>query len=99
MKQFTFDKVTDFSDFFSGDNNEVTDAIVDGIREAIEDGKDIADLFELGFTEEDDFFEVSLELSEWPQALSKCLELYEQAERYDDIIDTYQLLKKATDLL
>ena len=99
MKRFTFDEVTDFSTFFSGNNSEITDAIVEGIKEAIEAEKEEAELFELGFNEEDDFFEVSLEKGEWPQALSACMTKYEKAERYDDVIDTFQLLKKATDLL
>jgi len=99
MKRFTFDEVTDFSNFFDGNNDEITDAIVEGIKEAIEAEKDEAELFELGFNEEDDFFEVSLEKGEWPQALSACMTKYEDAERYDDVIETYQLLKKATDLL
>ena len=99
MRRFTFDEVTDFSTFFDGDNPEVTDAIIKGIKEAIEKGKDEAELFELGFNEEDDFFEISLEKGEWPQALSACMTKYEKAERYDDVIEAYELLKKATDLL
>ena len=99
MKRFTFDEVTDFSNFFDGNNSEITDAIVEGIKEAIEAEKEEAELFELGFNEEDDFFEVSLEKGEWPQALSACMNKYEEAERYDDVIEAYELLKKATDLL
>ena len=99
MKRFTFDEVTDFSDFFSGNNHEVTDAIVEGIKEAIEAEQEEAELFELGFHEEDDFFEVSLQKDEWPQALSACMTKYENAEMYDQVIDTFELLKKATDLL
>ena len=99
MKRFTFDALDDFESFFSGTNNDVTDAIVAGIREAIENKKKTADCFELGFDEEDDFFEVSLPKSEWPQALSACMNKYEEAERYDDVIDTFQLLKQATELL
>jgi multimeric flavodoxin WrbA len=99
MKRFTFDEVTDFSNFFDGNNSEITDAIVDGIKEAIEAETDEAELFELGFNEEDDFFEVTLEKGEWPQALSACMTKYEESERYDDVIEAYELLKKATDLL
>ena len=99
MKRFTFDEITDFSSFFNGNNPEITDAIVEGIREAMDANKNEADLFELGFNEEDDFFEVSLEKGEWSQALSACMNKYEQAERYDDVIEAYTLLKKATELL
>ena len=99
MKRFTFDEVTDFSTFFSGNNHEVTDAIFQGIKEAIEAGVGEAELFELGFDEEDDFFEVSLPKEEWPQALSACMNKYEEAELYDQVIDAFELLKKATDLL
>ena len=99
MKRFTFDALDDFESFFSGTNNDVTDAIVEGIKEAIENKKKTADCFELGFDEGDDFFEVSLPRSEWAQALSACMTKYEEAERYDDVIDTFQLLKQATELL
>ena len=99
MKRFTFDEVTDFSTFFSGNNHEVTDAIFEGIKEAIEAGVEEAELFELGFHEEDDFFEVSLAKDEWPQALSACMNKYEEAEMYDQVIDAFELLKKATELL
>ena len=99
MKRFTFDEVPEFENFFSGDNPEITDAIVEGIKSAIENGEDKAELFELGFDEDDDFFEVSLEKGEWPVALNACMKKYESAELYDSVIDTYELLKKATELL
>ena len=99
MKRFTFDEVTEFDQFFSGNNPEITDAIIEGISEAIASGSDEADLFELGFDEEDDFYTVSLEKTEWPQALSACMSKYEDEERYDEVLDAYELLKKATDLL
>lgn len=99
MKRFTFDEVTEFDTFFSGDNPEITDAIIEGIGKAIEEGLEEAELFELGFDEEDDFYTVSLEKGEWPQALSACMSKYEDSERYDDVLDAYELLKKATDLL
>lgn len=98
MKRFTFDEVTDFSEFFTGDNHEVTAAIVEGIREAVKNKKKIADCFELGFDEEDEFFEVQLPKSEWPQALSACMTKYEDAEMYDEVIDVFELLKEVTDL-
>ena len=99
MKRFTFDEVTDFDTFFSGNNPEVTDAIVSGIQEAIEESKDSADCFELGFHEEDDFFVISLPKSEWNQALSACMKKYEDAEKYNDVIDTYNLLKTIKSLV
>lgn len=99
MKRFTFDEVTEFDTFFSGDNPEITDAIIEGIGKAIEEGLEEAELFELGFDEEDDFYTVSLEKGEWPQALNACMNKYEDSERYDDVLDAYELLKKATDLL
>jgi hypothetical protein len=99
MKRFTFDALDDFETFFSGSNDGVTDAIVEGIREAVENKKKTANCFELGFDEGDDFYEVSLPLGEWPKALSACMTKYEQAERYDEAIDTFQLLKEVTELL
>ena len=97
MKQFTFETPEEFDAFFTGKNVQVTEAIIDGIRVAIEAKKKHADLFEVTFEGADTAFDISLPSTEWPQALAKCLEIYEQAEMYDDAIDTYQLIKQVSD--
>ena len=99
MKQFNFDSPEQFETFFTGRNLEVADAITEGIRVAVKAKKKNADLFEVSFDGDDNYFEIGLPLSEWPVALNNCLNHYEEAERYDDAIDTFQLLKEVTDLL
>jgi len=99
MKQFNFDTPEQFESFFTGRNLEVADAITEGIRVAVKAKKKNADLFEVSFDGDDNYFEIGLPLSEWPVALNNCLNHYEEAERYDDAIDTFQLLKEVTDLL
>lgn len=97
MRQFTFETPEEFDAFFTGKNVQVTEAIIDGIRVAIKAKKKHADLFEVTFEGADTAFDISLPSTEWPQALAKCLEIYEQAEMYDDAIDTYQLIKQVSD--
>lgn len=99
MKQFNFDSAEQFESFFTGRNLEVADAITEGIRVAVTAKKRNADLFEVSFDGDDNYFEIGLPLSEWPVALNNCLKYYEEAERFDDAIDTFQLLKEVTDLL
>ncbi len=97
MKQFVFESPEEFDAFFNGKNLKVTEAITDGIRVAVQAKKKQADLFEISFEGGDTAFDISLPSSEWPQALAKCLEIYEQEEMYDDAIDTYQLMKQVVD--
>ena len=99
MKQFNFDSAEQFESFFTGRNLEVADAITDGIRVAVTAKKRNADLFEVAFDGDDNYFEIGLPISEWPVALNNCLNHYEEAERFDDVIDTFQLLKDVTALL
>jgi hypothetical protein len=97
MKQFVFETPEEFDAFFNGKNMKVTEAITDGIRIAVTARKKHADLFEISFEGGDTAFDISLPSTEWPQALAKCLEFYEEAEMYDDAIDTYQLIKQVAD--
>lgn len=99
MKQFTFDSAEEFEKFFTGRNLQVADAITEGIRIAINAKKREAELFEVSFDGDDNYFEIGLPSSEWPVALNNCLKYYEEAERYDDAIDTFQLLKEVTDAI
>ena len=99
MKQFNFETPAEFENFFTGRNLEVADAITDGIRVAVKAKKRNADLFEISFDGDENYFEIGLPISEWPVALSNCMNHYEEAERFDDVIDTYQLLKEVTEML
>jgi len=97
MRQFVFESPEEFDAFFTGKNMQVTEAITDGIRVAVQAKKKHADLFEVTFEGADTAFDIGLPSTEWPQALAKCLEFYEEAEMYDDAIDTYQLIKQVAD--
>lgn len=97
MRQFVFESPKEFSAFFSGKNVKITDAITSGIRVAVKARKKHADLFEVSFEGGDTAYDISLPSTEWPQALAKCLEFYEQSQLYDDAIDTYQLIKQLSD--
>lgn len=97
MKQFIFESPEEFEQFFTGKNVKVTNAITEGIRLAVQAKKKNAELFEVSFEGADTAFDIALPSTEWPQALAKCLELYEEAEMYDDAIDTYQLIKQVSD--
>ena len=99
MRQFNFDTPEEFESFFTGRNLEVADAITEGIRVAVRSKKKEAELFEVSFDGDDNYFEIGLPSSEWPAALNNCLSHYEEAERYDDAIDTFQLLKEVTEAL
>ena len=99
MKQFFFEHPEEFEEFFKGTNLQISDAIVQGIRVAVKHKKKSADLFEVGFEGDDNIFEIALPLPEWPVALNNCLKHYEDAERFDDAIDTFQLLKEVTEML
>ena len=98
MRQFNFNTPEQFESFFTGRNLEVADAITEGIRVAVKAKKKNADLFEVAFDGDYNYFEIGLPLSEWPVALNNCLNHYQEAERYDDAIDTFQLLKEVTEL-
>ncbi len=97
MKQFVFESPQEFDTFFSGKNIKITEAITDGIRLAVQARKKHADLFEISFEGADTAYDIGIPSTEWPQALAKCLEFYEEAEMYDDAIDTYQLIKQVSD--
>jgi hypothetical protein len=97
MRQFVFESPQEFDTFFSGKNIKITEAITDGIRLAVQARKKHADLFEISFEGADTAYDIGIPSTEWPQALAKCLEFYEEAEMYDDAIDTYQLIKQVSD--
>jgi hypothetical protein len=93
MKKLQFDTPDDFQKYFRGKSPELTGAIVDAIREAMQFQKKTADLFEICFDESDTVFEISLPKKQWITALENCLKHYEEWEMGDDALDTYLLLK------
>ena len=86
--------IEEFEALFEKDNPEITLGIFSGIKEAFEQGEEEADLFTITFENAEDYYELSLEYTQWAQALDKCLEKFEGFEMVDEAIDTYQLRKK-----
>ena len=97
MRKLHFENTHEFETLFKSKNQEITDAIVEGIQEAINSKKKSAHLFEITFDEADMSYEISLPSSQWNTALTSCLEHYEQLQESDKAIDTYLLRKKITE--
>ena len=78
MRQFNFDTPEQFQSFFTGRNLEVADAITEGIRVAVRSKKKEAELFEVSFDGDDNYFEIGLPSSEWPAiAITSALQILE----------------------
>lgn len=94
MKQLEFKSPEEFSEFFKGKSPEVTEIIVQAIREALQYQKRVANLFQITFDGSDSVFEISLPKKEWKVALDNCLKHYHEWEMADEAIDTWQLLEQ-----
>lgn len=93
MKQLHFDTPEEFNKFFKKRNTEVTDSIVEAIKESMQYQKKSAMLFEISFGDEDTLFEISLPKNQWVTALESCLEHYEELELGDQALDTWITLR------
>jgi|GEM_PF-1483703 len=90
----------EFSQAFKKNNNDITNLMVEGITEAFNNKKKSAQLFTIGFEDEDEYtFEVTLPSTQWVIALEQCLKNYESWDMSDEIIDTYLLIKKVKEWL
>ena len=94
MKKLVFESTDQFSEFFKGKSPELTNAIVESIRDAFMFQKKTANLFEITFDASDSVFEISLSHKEWIVALENCLKHYSEWEMGDEAIDTYLLIKE-----
>lgn len=94
MKKLEFTSPEEFSEYFKGKSPELTNAIVQSIREALEFQKRTANLFQISFDGSDSVFEISLPKKEWTTALENCLSHYHEWEMHDDEIDTWQLIQE-----
>jgi len=90
-----FESTEEFEVLFKRQTIKVTNAIVQGIQDAMEGSKRTAPLFEITFEEHDNLYEISLPQSQWANALEKCLEHYHSEEMADEAIDTWKLLEAA----
>lgn len=95
MKKLNFNSTEEFESLFSGKNKkrEVTDAIVEGIEEAMKFNKTSAPIFLFTFSEAEIEYEMSLPQDQWITALQACLEHYEELELTDECIDTWKLIE------
>ena len=95
MKKLHFETTEEFETLFKKQSLEITDAIVQGIEQALVERKKSAQLFEITFEKADRLFEISLPQSQWTQALQTCLDHYHELQLSDEAIDTWKLLEAA----
>lgn len=86
--------IEEFEELFEKDNPTITLGIFEGIKEALENNIEEAELFNITFEESDDLYEISLDSGQWGTALDGCLEKFEKFEMYDEAIDAFQLRKR-----
>jgi len=92
--KLNFENTNEFERVFKAKDLSITNAIVDGIQEAISYQKKTANLFEISFENVDMIYEIALPSSQWEIALENCLNFYRDAEESDRAIDTYLLQKE-----
>lgn len=95
MVKLHLESPAEFETLFKRKTIKVTNAIVSGIQQAMQNGKRTAPLFEISFEEVDSFYEISLPQSQWSSALQACLDHYHREEMVDEAIDTWKLLEAA----
>ena len=91
MKKLHFENTDEFERVFKATDEEVTDAMVEGIQEAFTYQKKSAELFEITFEDADLVYEITLPSTQWELALETCLNHYRDLELSDKAIDTYLL--------
>jgi len=93
MKKLHFENTDEFERVFKAKDEEVTDAMVEGINEAFSFQKKSAELFEITFQDIDLVYEITLPSTQWEIALETCLNHYRDLEQSDKAIDVYLLQK------
>ena len=93
MRKLHFENTDEFERVFKATDEEVTDAMVEGIQEAFTYQKKSAELFEITFEDADLVYEITLPSTQWELALETCLNHYRELEASDKAIDTYLLQK------
>lgn len=95
MVKLHFYSPEEFETLFKRNSIEITNAIVKGIQNAMEERKRTAPLFEITFEDVENLYEISLPQSQWASALQSCLDHYHKEEMTDEAIDTWKLLEAA----
>lgn len=93
MRKLHFENTDEFERVFKATDEEVTDAMVEGIQEAFTYQKKSAELFEITFENAELVYEITLPSTQWELALETCLNHYRDLELSDKAIDTYLLQK------
>lgn len=93
MRKLHFENTDEFERVFKATDEEITDAMVEGIQEAFTYQKKSAELFEITFEDADLVYEITLPSTQWELALETCLNHYRDLEASDKAIDTYLLQK------
>ena len=93
MKKLHFENTDEFERVFKAKDEEVTDAMAEGINEAFSFQKKSAELFEITFQDIDIVYEITLPSTQWEIALETCLNHYRDLEQSDKAIDVYLLQK------
>ena len=93
MRKLHFENTDEFERVFKATDEEVTDAMVEGIQEAFTYQKKSAELFEITFENAELVYEITLPSTQWELALETCLNHYRDLEASDKAIDTYLLQK------
>lgn len=95
MTQLNFEHPEEFKTLFESKSRKVTDLIVKGISEAMQNNVNSADLFEISFEDHDMIYEITLPKKQWATALQSCLDFYHKENATDECIDTWKLLEAA----
>ena len=95
MVTLHFNDPSEFESLFKQKTKSVTDSIVQGIENAMQQNKRTALLFQITFAEYEQAYEISLPHSQWVFALENCLEHYHALELPDEQIDCWKLLEAA----
>lgn len=95
MKKIHLKNTSEFENLFKNKTLKITDHIVEGISDAMEQNIKVADLFEVSFEGEEMVYEISLPQSQWATALQSCLDIYHKEGLSDECIDTWKLLETA----
>ena len=89
MRKLHFENTDEFERVFKATDEEVTDAMVEGIQEAFTYQKKSAALFEITFEDADLVYEIPLPSTQWELALETCITHFRVLEASDKDIETY----------
>ena len=93
MVKLHFNSPEEFESLFKSRDIRITNTIVKGIKDAMQDNARTAKLFEISFEEAEIAYEIALPQKEWMGALKTSLNHYHEKNLVDEQIDTWELLE------